>query len=501
MKRRDCSDSKRFLHGIFTIPVEAYVEYFKIDDLIMLRRTHPGFAGKLCLIAKPVIELFAPMIGIIDYSNVPRQFPKAKLAVGKRQSGITCSQNLNVLGNITSLDCTGRSIMVVDLSVMTGLTSLCLDQCDAIKTEWLDAMTKLVSLNLADNNQIKGVTLRKLTNLRHLNLDSNTTITDLDIEGLPLCSLSLAHNTTISPFVIRRLNLTQLNIDRYGTGEFTAETSLWTTITDLHINIGDRWRLKNREETIAKMTWLRRLTITDSFPHIDCVKSLTNLTYLELKDATVGEIVGITPLLLLQTLIIKGQKNVRHLIDFPVGPFNDLTHLEIIDYDVIFNFDFLTNLTHLDIECVPPMDYGKLCKLKNLTKLILRISSLWTYIDISGLRSLISLEVLGRGIVRSFVGNDSLQSLKMDITNCILDDSSLVLMRNLRHLSLGIFSCEKVIGTCFRSLDKLFSVEISVRNKLGEECIADLEKRGVMVRYLKYIEGSSYRAIEANFMH
>ncbi|AYV80492.1 MAG: hypothetical protein Harvfovirus2_22 [Harvfovirus sp.] len=468
-------------HPLSIIPEHAYVEYLDINDLTRLRQTHPHFAGRLSQIAKPIIELFASETHWIDYSKLPLQFPKAKLVIGKGHSGVTRTLGLGVLANVTSLDCVDRLRMNLDISMMTNLTFLCLDRCDAIKTEAVDAMTNLVSLSLAGNDEIKGSTVRKLTNLRELNLDSNTTITDLDIDALPLQSLSLVSNWKISPLMLKRFNLTKLNISYYATDALIGEIILCTTVTDLSLNMYDVNQLG--QETVAKMTWLRRLTITDPKADIyrELFQYLTNLTYLEFKDCRTIFQVG--PLLPLQSLVVKGRKT-GYPFDLLHHSLNDLTYLEVHGYDVFLNLNFVTNLTHLDIER-PDRRVGEdLVKLKYLKKLVLRECTDWLHIDISGLTSLVSLEILGRVIVRSLVGADGLQSLKIYANNCVVDDSSFLSMRNLRCISLGGISCEGVKGTSFKHLDKLFEVEIGMRNGLDQECLYDLKKRGVVVRYM-----------------
>ncbi|AYV83400.1 MAG: hypothetical protein Hyperionvirus6_81 [Hyperionvirus sp.] len=218
---------------------------------------------------------------------------------------------------------------------------------------------------------------------------------------------------------------------------------------------------------------------------IDPLKYLTNLTYLELQSI-IGD-VEISSLRLLETLIIKG---TSPRLNFPSTPLDNLSHLEISSYAYKLNFPFLKNLTTLD------MGSGWLCgnreriELKYLKKLILREVRYCSYIDISGLNFLTSLDILNCAVdtfVRqgALFANDTLQSLSVSSFYWNLDDSSLAGVPNLKYFYLDTFSYggSKMNSSCFKDLENLFRLE-GRKHNLSKECIASLKKKGIMIRYI-----------------
>ncbi|AYV82631.1 MAG: hypothetical protein Hyperionvirus1_210 [Hyperionvirus sp.] len=462
-----------FVNSVFDIPPFAIYEYFDTDELVTLRRTHRFFASKLCPIGSPIIHLRSDTSASkSEYAKIPIQFPKAKLIVEKH-GGI----HPTILLNVTSLNVSYLTHLI-DLSLMTNLTSLKLMESDYVRSEMLDNLTKLVELALDSTPCIKGPTVRKLTNLQTLNLDMNDTITDADIASLPIRSLSLLHNTTITPLVLKQLNLTHLNIT-HAMPALADELLHCLQLTDLELDMNTI--IKIGLETIRKIPSLRKLTI-DEFvqtPRIDAMKYLTHLTYLNFKNIKAN--LDHTPFPLLQTLIITGV--APSILYFPSVPLDNLTHLEINNYANLI-VDYLKNLTYLDI-CVPRLPSNReLHRFGKLKKVILRGDGYRRPIDISQLTSVESLEIIGSDASFSVYGrNESLESLTIDTPrNTPLDDNSIQLFPNLKYLSLGP-QCPKVTGSCFKHLPKLFSLSINERNSLDPKHILALIKRGVLIKY------------------
>jgi len=225
------------------------------------------------------------------------------------------SQNLSTLVNITSLNLFYVALPHhVQFSQLTNLTSLCLDQKCGIKPKALDNMTKLFELKLINNDEIEGSTLRTLTSLRTLYVCGNTTITDSDIESLPIRSLSIGYNTRITSDVLPKLNLTSLDVR--GNGRLTSDIIVQcTTLIDLQLHMIQLSALGL--ETMSKMTNLRKLTIDWGWERVrlseDCVKHLTNITHLGLIN--LKENIKIPPLAL-QSLFVRGTYLIR--LDLPI---------------------------------------------------------------------------------------------------------------------------------------------------------------------------------------
>jgi len=211
---------------------------------------------------------------------------------------------------------------------------------------------------------------------------------------------------------------------------------------------------------------------------------LTNLTYLGLINVPAR--LNIAALPLLQTLIIRTAAVL--FTNFPLIRFDNLSHLEITGYcfgNGEINFQLLKNLTHLDLGASCIVNYHELSELKALKKLILRSCRYDPDVDISGLPSLISLEIL-EGRLRSFAsGSKSLLTLTVEIYDAELDDNSLKAFPNLKHFSF--VPMKGLSGDCFRYLDNLYCVTELHHKKLDKECIAELENRGIIVRHVKFI--------------
>ncbi|AYV83270.1 MAG: hypothetical protein Hyperionvirus5_76 [Hyperionvirus sp.] len=361
---------------------------------------------------------------------------------------------------------------------MTNLISLRLNDCEFIKTIdiglWL---TKLVSLSLNSNSQINGSALAKLICLRKLNLDNNTCISDLDIESLPLESLSLVGNYRITDSIFRKLKLTQVGLS-VGSPAATDEILRCTTITDLNLK-GTNMDYICYIPTFAKMTNLRKLIAVDYYSTEDVFKYLTNLTYLELPYSgnDRGIDVGIAGLPLLGTLVIDKIYD-RY---FPKVPLDSLSHLEIRGDRYKINLQFVRNLTFLDVG--PGWINQELHDLKNLKKLVLR--NVGYCCDISRLSELTSLTVLDDTskhcvINHSLFVSDSLQSLCIHAYRCFMYGASFRAVPNLKYLSVCALDV-RIDSSSFNNLDKLFSIVVR-EHQVDKKLLASLRKEGIMVR-------------------
>ncbi|AYV83255.1 MAG: hypothetical protein Hyperionvirus5_61 [Hyperionvirus sp.] len=481
-------DKKSFLYQLSIIPPYVLSVYFDIYDLIILKRTNRFFhGGKLCKVASPIIYLARGN----DYSRLHTLFPKARLVINGQQNRMMFDEFAIISENVTSIDLStcsyGLILLATYLPAMENLTSLTLRGRNDVETKMLDSMTKLVELDLSDNKKITGPTLQKLTSLKKLNLDHNSMITDYVIESLPLTSLSLIGNKTITPFILTKLKLTHLHIWCWGDPKLKGAIIQCTTVTDLHIHMNDL--IACGVETIIKMTQLRKLAIADPyFPKGDYGKYLTNLTQLTLE--WVQKKITIPTLPSLRTLIIKRLSS--HLPDFGADTFPNLSHLEIDSADNIpcsFNFDFIRNLTHLNIgaRCI----LRDVTKLKKIQKLKLRSGIYDSVIDISQLVSLTSLEISDDHFFeqnRFFAGSESLESLTINVNTPTINSTTLEAFPNLKYLCLrskSMMSCSKT-RCCFQNLHKLYMLKIERCHNLDERCIALLEKRGVLIRYFTY---------------
>ncbi|AYV82721.1 MAG: hypothetical protein Hyperionvirus2_89 [Hyperionvirus sp.] len=450
--------------ALFLVPPYAICDFLDKDDLVILMRTHSFFSLKYAKIASPQISLlYRPNDDRIIYKKILKKFPKAKLIIDT----VSMTKNLTVLPRITSLDLSYSYSYAPNLPLITNLTSLCLRNCgETINTEMLTPLTKLVELDLDNNREIKGSTLQKLTLLQKLNLDNNTIITDLDIEYLPLRSLSLECNTTITPFILPKLNLTHLNIRNYGAESLSEEIIKCRTITSLDLS-GNRFA--DIFKIIEKMTWLQKLTINERV-YEKSLSYLTNLTYLEIYR---NQAIEISSLVKLQTLIIR-----------ETGIFGSRYECQV-SYQI--KFINLKNLTHLDVSIGRLLSNPKLSKLENLKKLTLRNSIYNLDIDISHLISLTSLEIINCSM-HSFVregniSNQSLESLTVVESTTKIYDNSLAAFSNLKYLVLQPKETSRIKGRCFKDLPKLFSIKINQLVRLEDSCIPSLLKRGIMLSY------------------
>ncbi|AYV84713.1 MAG: hypothetical protein Hyperionvirus35_9 [Hyperionvirus sp.] len=457
------------------IPFAAIFGYFDLDELIMLRRTHPFFSLKLCSIASPNIVLFSRSTYLRNSHKMLAQFPKSRFII-KNYSGFP-SINLGVCANVTSLDlayCVSLPGFVAN-RFPTGLTSLSLGSNCPVNPEMLTDLTKLVELKL--NHQITGSILNKLPALRKLDLYTNTSITDFDIESLKLDCLSAGYNTTKCVIKLKKLNLTYLNLGSWAIDELKDELIQCTTVTDLEFvmtlkNINVACCLTNEMTSIKKLT-INDCTYLDRY-WFDRAKRLPDLNDFALFR--------------LETLVIIGSG--FGVMYFPRFPLKNLCCLKIDNahyYEL--NFAHLKYLTELHIgNCCMPAN-TKLGELKNLKKLILeRVETNGKPIDISALGSLTSLEFLGGTFhsflnTRSFLLSGSLERLVIDSANSSVTDRMLRGFPKLKYLSLGREACKKVKGSCFGYLDRLFSLEINKDHILDMKCLSLLKKRDVLVRY------------------
>jgi len=474
----------RFSTPLLTIiPPYAISGYFDIQDLVLLRQTHPSYSQKFCHISSPIINL--SIYNCFNYRHILFQFPKAKLKViffGDPSSKLT------LLSNITSLDLNYCIDYVPDFTKMPNLTSLHLDKSLYLKSDILSNMTQLLELSLGLTHKIKGSSLQKLTNLQTLILNDENTITDFDILTLPLRSLSLLRNTALTPFILTHLPLTYLNIN-YSLPTLTTELINCTTLTELDFRVSYH-RTKDLS-TISKLTWLRKLTIeapTQIF--FNWPRDLINLTYLETRY--LNNILDISTSTSLQTLIIFGKSETI----FPTVPLPNLSKLEI---NADLNVNHLKNLTHLQIKIIRLPSNRLLPELKNLKNLIIddyytncSIDNYKKYcrctegIDISLLTSLTSLEISYCDIrlcypIGGLISN-SLESLTIVTLNPNIDDRSLNAIPNLKYLCLGNSSPREVTGSCFKNLHHLLSLTISEHNTLSSDSLDSLTKRGIKVK-------------------
>ncbi|AYV84835.1 MAG: hypothetical protein Hyperionvirus42_11 [Hyperionvirus sp.] len=386
--------------------------------------------------------------------------------------------NLKIETNITSLDTVGDYIEI--LTDLTNLTSLQIHRLDEVKSEMLSNLTKLIELDLSGNTRINGETIRKLTNLRKLNLEENRIIADEDIECLPLRSLSLSKNSMITWRILKKLNLTELNLNKYAYRLEGDELSQNTSLTELTGEMMDIYEIGL--ENIAKMTNLRKLTIKNpNLIYKDYIR-LTNLTHLELD--TLRTPFNMSDLSRLETLIIKGIDVVN--TNFRLVRLVSLSHLEINGYRFgtgEIDFRHLRNLTHLDVGANCCVNFAEMLVLKKLKRLILRNANYDKEVDIFGLTSLTSLEILD-GRLRSIVmgKNDSLERLTIGTYNSDIDDKTLKGFVNLKYLSLR--PLHNVHGLCFKYLENLYEVTLWKRHMLYKESIALLEVRGIKIKYL-----------------
>ncbi|AYV82619.1 MAG: hypothetical protein Hyperionvirus1_198 [Hyperionvirus sp.] len=433
---------KRIHHAIFNIPVEAICEYLNIDDMVTLRRTHHFFYEKYCQRGRPVIHLSFHDYQQSVYSNLVRQFPKAKLVVPQYRNELLVHTFAAKYANFISIDLSYVNYIRNNISTFTNLTYLCLYRCNAITTE-LANLTQLEELNLSDNCRVLGLSLQKLTRLRKLHLDNNLMINDYDIVSLPIRSLSLRNNRVITPYILGELNLTQLHICKNSV--LSKDMSKCTTLIDLEL---DAWA-----DYIKEMTHLRKLTIYN-----------------------IQASVTIPPLVLLETLIVKNRS--RGIIDF--GLCKNLLHLEVTDYFHRIELSGVTNLTYLYVGEQERQESFNLdvSLLKNLKKLIIDTDNYDRNLDIACLRSLISLEI-NRGVLNSLVANENLRSLAIKMYPRV-DDVSLGALTNLKYLYLWRLGGISV--SCFKKLHNLFLVEIDYYER--DERILFLEKRDVIVRHL-----------------
>ncbi|AYV83012.1 MAG: hypothetical protein Hyperionvirus3_158 [Hyperionvirus sp.] len=469
---------------LFTIPPLAICDFYTILDLVTLRRTHRSFSqkGKICQEASPLIHLTS----YTDYSQVPIQFPKAKLLIEKTSHHIITSQNSFVLANITSLNIPDNSLNEIQLEIMTRLTSFSLSISPDTKTLTLDELTQLTDLELHHNTTLEGIPLRKLTSLRRLNLNGNMSVKDLDIESLPLHSLSLGYNSAITPSVLATLRLTYLNISGSAKHAIGDEIIKCRTLTELELNMNDL--IICGLPAVKKMGHLRKLILHHPQKNYEeYTAHLTNLTHLEIHDInTQIEVIGPRSI---QTLHVIGR---THYYSFTCASFDNLTYLKLDmeTVNIIINFNNLRKLTYLDMYLETPtkIDYRELGALTILKKIILRIGTFnETKINLSPCISLTSVEILSESNHSSFsprdlIANENIQSLTIKTLNTTIHDNSFDRYPNLNYLSLHSFSYVLYKCKCFENLHKLALLEIAKHQHLDTECIVSLERRGIMIR-------------------
>ncbi|AYV82874.1 MAG: hypothetical protein Hyperionvirus3_20 [Hyperionvirus sp.] len=473
---------KAFTHFFSRIPPETYLEYFEILELVILKRTHRFFSeNKIRQSAAPIIHVTNQS----DCKNLLAHFPKAKLIIAHTPGEILRSCDLRQLSNIISLNFINVPIpRSLNFSTLPKLTVLRLDICYGLELNALDNMTQLIELSLNfEVHRFKGSTLRKLTNLTKLSLCQNDTITDADIESLPLRSLCLDTNRIITPFVLKRLNLTQLNITKYATRPLTNVIVQCTTITDLTLAMSDIDAMEKKLlfvlpiKVLNCMTWLNKLTLLDpGVSYGERLKYLTNLTHLELIGLTTYEQVNLPSL---QTLIINAKLPWVYV---PSESLTNLTHLEIGMVAYLADTSCLINLTYLKVS-FNTYGGGQIHNLPhNLKTLILINLASYHKINFVRLENLTTLEIFAESakVIHHLPVHRNLRKLTLRSPNTDINDSSLMQYTSVNHLSLSIAA--PLIGYCFEYMKGLFSLTIDRRN-ISDPCVSQLRKRGIIVRH------------------
>jgi len=464
---------------IFTVPPYALSEYLNLEALTILKRSH-RFFNKLSHISSPIIHLSSRKPLTSYYPIMLHQYPKCKLVHHGDYNSRHRTLHPILFPNIISLDLNTCNTIEQNISTLTKLTSLSLEQCQAITTELVN-LTRLESLSLTDNHRIVGSSLQKLK-LRELKLNNNGTVTDDHIISFPLISLSLLNNRTITPSILSKFNLTELNILRYKPALLANEIIKCTTLINLELNMDTLLHIGFK--TLAHMTHLKKLTI-DSPTSIfaDSPAYLQNLSCLHLNH--IEENIKIPPLTSLQTLIIQYYSKS---IDLSSASLHNLHHLEIHKLSER-NFS-LKNLTYLHAVHDYQLYNKELREFQNLTKLIIDTRYYDRTIDITHLKSLISLAIIG-GKLQSFVcisedskpvANRTLQSLTINSYEAVpnVDDISLTAFPNLKYFCLDR---TKIRTSCFENLQNLFWLAIATDNNLDAACIPSLIKRGIIIKY------------------
>ncbi|AYV80592.1 MAG: hypothetical protein Harvfovirus3_37 [Harvfovirus sp.] len=472
----DCDRKKAFTHSFSKIPPAAYLSYFETLELVILKRTHRFFCeNKIWQSFTPIIHLRNPS----HCKNLSDHFPKAKLIIKASACYILQLCSPCQLANIISLDFrNGPFSRIFNFSTLPKLTVLQLDNCYGLGLDDLNNMTQLVSLSLNfEVDRFRGSTLRKLTNLTKLSLRENTVITDLDIELLPLRSLSLYNNRTITPFVLKRLNLTQLDISIYATAALSGEIIQCTTITDLTLTMADINIIGKK--VLASMTQLKKLTVQDpELLYEDCLKYLTNLTHLHFIGATKYEKLDLPSL---QTIIIMSRWPWGYV---PSLSLTNLTHLELEVVSHLADISCLINLTYLKLTfyrngITPPQIPILPKKLKTL--ILLNLSSYDT-INFVSLENLTTLEISVENdkVIHHLPVHHNLKKLTIWSGNAQINDHSLMQYTHVNHLTL-LSLTTPLIGYCFEYMKGLLSLTI-YRRKISDECHSQLIKRGIIVR-------------------
>ncbi|AYV82622.1 MAG: hypothetical protein Hyperionvirus1_201 [Hyperionvirus sp.] len=467
-------EEKGFKHRIASVPPHAISGFFYLDDLVLLRRTHKYFSG-VCKIASPIINL------TIADGKITEQFPKARLLIDSVYDEILPQLERSVLPRVTSLNISRESM---ELGTIPEIV----------------AMTKIMSVHFPYSYPVTRSLLTKLTDLRKLSLASDMALLPDDLSSLPITSLSTNGGTPLSVETFRSLKLTELGTNAQNIKLLSDELvqNRYTILTNLNLEIY-REDVSILVGTIAKMAWLRELTIRGgrSFPYVECLSNLTNLTYL--KIGYDNDPIRIPFLPRLETFILVRLNISKVDFEFPLFPLDNLTHVEIKGYDIKFNTRFMKNLTSLNYDQQGELESRQLCEFKKLARLtLINNEEKSKVIDITYLNSLTSLKsggtyyLVGSQRKLKFVRtsdnivNRNLESLDICGGNNILgiDDDLLEGFPNLRSMSIRRAAPE-LKGSCFKKLPNLFLLKIGRINNLSSESLSLLMGRGVLIKYYR----------------
>lgn len=347
------------------------------------------------------------------------------------------------ISNAVELDLAGLELLEIpeEISKLTQLIALNLNQNQLTKVKGLDNLTELCILQLNDNKLFEINGLENLKKLNYLNLGSNQLVEIKGLETLTeLTYLNLGYNQLVEIKGLERLTkLTSLTLTNNTIEEITGLGTL-TKLIFLSLSHNLIAEIKGLE-TLTRLDYLG--LYNNNIKEIKGLETLANLTELDLDNNEITE--------------IKELEKITGLTQLHLS-YNKLTEIK--------NLEKLTKLTQLSLDDNKIKEIKGLEKLRQLTRLDLSDNDLK---EIKGLEKLRKLTFLDLGIngITEIKGLEELTQLtELDLGfNKITEIKGLEKLTKLTILSLLHNELKEIKG--LQILTNLISLRLQ-NNKLTE---------------------------------
>ncbi len=381
-------------------------------------------------------------------------------------------KRISELENLKSLRLSEDKITKIEgLDNKFNLTQLLLNGNKISKIENMDSLSNLVYLDLR-NNQITDITP----------LSANISLTTLDLKGNSEIDGNRANYTGEK---LEALNKIGKILDRGGTINIDVDKlGLFTNYKKLDLNKQNLTTLEPLEG-LTKLTYLsiaqNQITLEDSISQ-KILKSMTNLSSLDISNNRIKNITAINELKNLKSLYINGKENNINLLEIE-DIISNLDRLKIStdSLKTIVNCDVnkikTLNLLTSDLTQIPDLS-----KFVNLTKLNLSDNTnISNFNEVSKLKNLSNLNLEKNNLHGRMIDFSQLTNLtELNLDNNTLWDEDLVNLKELKNnTNLTIYLRNNAItnATSLLELDRSTKIHLSGNVNLTKDAQNKLRER------------------------